>query len=191
MEEIRTIQVDEASPLFNTRGMFFKEFPSDYRQIRYFTLLVVQKAPPETREINLMEQQISELIKNAIKHGNRNDKSKKIRVWYYFDVEVSRVVVEDEGEGFRNLEEWNDFHIKRTRCFLDQNFEEMEKYISYHSESSDENDGGNALFAAVEFWDGGVVFNARRNKVAVKKTFPKRERGIAVEAITQSDAFRN
>ncbi len=73
MTEAKKIIVDESNKLFDKKGMFHKNFVSDFRQIRYFTLLVVQKAPPEIKEINLLEQQISEIIKNAVKHGNHND----------------------------------------------------------------------------------------------------------------------
>ena len=65
--------VERDSPLFQKKGMFHKKFASDFRQISYYTLVVVQKAPPEIKEINLLEQQISELIKNAVKHGNKRD----------------------------------------------------------------------------------------------------------------------
>ncbi|MBN1647531.1 MAG: ATP-binding protein [Spirochaetales bacterium] len=159
--------------------MFFKEFPSDYRQIRYFTLLIVQKAPHEIKEINLLEQQISEIIKNAVKHGNKNNPDKKVRVWFHFSTEEARLIVEDEGEGFKDLEKWNNFNKKRIECFLTDNFEELGNYVSYTTEHSDEHDGGNALFAAVEYWNGGVIFNNKKNKIAVKKTFePKHGVGI-------------
>jgi len=48
-------------------------------------------------------------------------------------------------------------------------------------QKSDEVDGGNALFAALEYWDGGFVYNDKRNGVAMKKTFPKRRHGISIE----------
>ncbi|MFP4113819.1 MAG: ATP-binding protein [Spirochaetota bacterium] len=182
MDETRIIGIDSNSPLLDTHGMFYKEFPSDFRQTRYFTLLVIQKAPPEFREINLLEQQISELIKNAIKHGNKNQREKKVKVWYSFEDYSARVVVQDEGEGFERLEEWNEFLKQRTRCFVEQDFEEMDKYISWQTEQSDFNDGGNALFAAVEYWDGGIVFNNKKNCVGVKKTFPRRQIGVSLSA---------
>ena len=174
MDEIKHILVDDNSELFNKQGMFYKEFPSDFRQIRYFTLLVVQKAPPQIKEINLLEQQISEIIKNAIKHGNRSDKSKKIKVWYAFTDHSAHIIVEDEGEGFQELEKWNEFNKKRTECFLNQDFLEMEKYLAFRTKQSDDYDSGNALFATVEYWDGGVVFTSKKNCVALKKNFPKR-----------------
>jgi serine/threonine-protein kinase RsbW len=180
-EEIKTIKIDDNSSLFNKTGMFYKEFPSDYRQIRYFTLLVVQTAPPEIKEINLLEQQVSELIKNAVKHGNKNKIEKKVKVWYLFNTEYARIIVEDEGEGFKNLEEWNDFNKERTMCFIKQDFENMAQYVSFRTEKSDENDGGNALFAAVEYWNGGVVFTSKKNCIAVKKNFPKKRFGVKIE----------
>jgi hypothetical protein len=176
--EIKEIKVDPVSTLFERDSMYYKEFPSDFRQIRYFTLLVVQKAPPEIREINLLEQQISELIKNAIKHGNKNDPAKVVRVWFKFDRSCAHIIVEDEGEGFKLIEEWNSFNRERTRCFLEQDFERMSEYVSFRTPQSDDYDGGNALFAATEYWNGGIVFNEKRNCVAVLKTFPKKRPGI-------------
>ena len=64
---IKELRSDDNDPLFDKTNMLYKEFPSDFRQIRYFTLLIVQSAPVEIKEINLLEQQISEVIKNAVK----------------------------------------------------------------------------------------------------------------------------
>jgi serine/threonine-protein kinase RsbW len=178
MSEIKSILVDESSPLFQKKGMFHKKFSSDFRQIRYYTLVVMQKAPPEIKEINLLEQQISELIKNAVKHGNRKDPRKLVEVWYAFDQSSARLIVKDEGKGFQRLEAWNEFNRRRTECFLRQDFEAMAEFVSFITPDSDEYDSGNALFAAVEYWDGGVVFNRARNAVAVAKYFPQRRHGI-------------
>lgn len=139
-------------------------------------MLVVQKAPAEIKEINLLEQQISELIKNAVKHGNKKDPAKKIRVWASFSKNHARVIVEDEGEGFKQVEQWNEFNMKRNHCFETGDFDEIEKYFSYRTENSTDEDGGNALFAAVEYWDGGVVFNNKKNAVAVLKEFSEKKR---------------
>ena len=168
------IRVDENAPLFNRTGMLHKEFPSDFRQIRYFTLLIVQSAPPEIKEINLLEQQISEVIKNAVKHGNRSNPEKKVTVWYEFSPEHAHLIVEDEGEGFKDLEKWNLFNRERQRCLDKGDFESLAEYVSFRSSTADDNDGGNALFAALEYWDGGFIFNQKRNSVAMLKRFPKR-----------------
>jgi hypothetical protein len=171
--ETLEITVDEFSPLFDKVGMRYKEFPSDFCRIRYYTMLIVQAAPPKIKEFNLLEQQISEIIKNAIKHGNKSDPHKKIKVWYSFGEDLARVIVEDEGEGFKDLENWNEFNRKRLECIYSQNFEELADYISFRTIDSDAIDGGNALFAALEYWNGGFVFNNKRNAVAMKKIFPR------------------
>lgn len=182
MSEHEAILVDGNHPLFNKEGMFYKEFPSDIRQVRFFSMLVVQKAPPEIREINLLEQQVSELIKNGVRHGNKRDPKKKIRIWASFSRNHAHVIVEDEGEGFQRLQEWNEFNRKRNECFRQNDYEKLETYFTYRTPESDENDGGNALFAALEYWDGGVVFNDTKNGVAVYRHFSSQKRpGISMK----------
>jgi len=183
MQQIKSILVDSNNKLFEREGMMYKEFPSDFRQIRFFSLLIAQKAPCEIREINLLDQQISELIKNAVKHGNRNNINKKIKVWYFFNDTKARLIVEDEGEGFKDLDYWNEFNKKRTICFFNKNYDEMAKYISFRTDRSDDNDGGNALFAAVEYWNGGVVFNNKKNAIAVYKIFSRQNPGLNIDKL--------
>jgi serine/threonine-protein kinase RsbW len=180
-EPVKEIRVDENSPLFEKTGMLHKEFPSDFRQIRYFTLLIVQSAPPDIKDVNLLEQQISEIIKNAVKHGNNCDLEKKVRVWYSFSPEHAHLIVEDEGPGFKDVEKWNKFNQKRQSLLEGQDYEALADYVSFRGAEADENDGGNALFAALEYWDGGFVFNSKRNCVAMLKRFPKKRRGVKVD----------
>lgn len=174
--ENRKLVSDENSKLFDKTDMLKKEFPSIFRQIRYFTLVIVQSAPPEIREVNLLEQQISEIIKNAVKHGNNCDPKKKVTVWYSFTPTSARLIVEDEGDGFKDMEKWNEFNQKRLECLAEQDFEKLMDFVSFRSEISDDNDGGNALFAALEYWDGGFVYNEKRNAVAMEKTFSKKQK---------------
>ena len=167
----KEILIDGKHDLFNKVGMIPAEFPSDFKRIRYFTSLIVQRAPAEIQDFNILEQQVSELIKNAVKHGNKQDQSKKVNVWFSFSKYHAHIIVQDEGRGFQEIEKWNEFYRKRMDCFEAHNFEEMEKYVTYTSSISDENDGGNAMFAAVEYWNCGVVFNEKRNCVAVRRDF--------------------
>ena len=182
MTEIKELRADSSSPLFDKSNMLYKEFPSDFRQIRYFTLLIVQSAPLEIKEINLLEQQISEIIKNAVKHGNNCDLNKKVKVWYAFSASHAHIIVEDEGPGFKDLEKWNEFNRKRLECLYDQNFEQLGAYVSFRTDKSDNNDGGNALFAALEYWNGVFVYNDKRNAVAMLKKFPQKRHGISVDS---------
>jgi serine/threonine-protein kinase RsbW len=181
-QAVKEIKVDENSPLFDKTGMLHKEFPSDFRQIRYFTLLIVQSAPPDIKDVNLLEQQISEIIKNAVKHGNKCDIEKKVRVWYSFSPEHAHLIVEDEGPGFKEIDKWNKFNQKRQSLLEGNDFEALADYVSFRGAKADENDGGNALFAALEYWDGGFVFNSKRNCVSMLKRFPKKRRGVVVES---------
>ena len=167
----KAIRVDNEHDLFNKVGMIPAEFPSDFKRIRYFTSLIVQRAPSEIQDFNILEQQVSELIKNAVKHGNKLDQNKKVKVWFSFSKYHAHLIVQDEGDGFQEIEKWNEFYRKRMECFESHNFEEMEKYLTYTSSISDENDGGNAMFAAVEYWNCGVIFNEKRNCVAVRRDF--------------------
>ena len=170
-EPVRQLTVDPYSPLFDTKGMYHKVFRLDLSQVRRLANLIAQKAPPHLRDINILEQQISELIKNAVKHGNRNDSSKSLRVWFLFTDESARLIVQDEGEGFQKLEEWNAFYRKKIEAYRAQDFERMMEYLAFRTDRSTSEDGGNAMMAAVEYWNGGVVFNDTRNKVAVMRSF--------------------
>lgn len=181
MEEYKELRSDENDPLFDKTNMMYKVFPSDYRQIRYFTLLIVQSAPLEIKEINLLEQQISEVIKNAVKHGNNCDINKKVHIWYSFSPTHAHLIVQDEGEGFKDLEKWNEFNKQRLRYLHNQDYAELANYVSFRTQKSDEQDGGNALFAAIEYWNGGFVFNNKRNAVAMLKKFPKKRHGVQLD----------
>ena len=181
MEQLKELRSDENDPLFDKTNMLYKEFPSDFRQIRYFTLLIVQSAPLEIKEINLLEQQISEVIKNAVKHGNECDINKKVKVWYSFSPTHAHIIVQDEGEGFKDLEKWNEFNRKRLDCLHNQNFEELSGYVSFKTHKSDDQDGGNALFAALEYLNGGFVYNGKRNGVAMLKKFQQKRKGVTVD----------
>lgn len=179
-DELKLLRSDDNDPLFDKTNMLKKEFPSDFRQIRYFTLLIVQAAPMEIKDTNLLEQQISEIIKNAVKHGNKCDINKKVTVWYSFSPTHAHIIVQDEGEGFQDLEKWNEFNKNRAKALLEQNFEALSQYASYHTQTSDQQDGGNALFAALEYWDGGFVYNGKRNAVAMLKKYQTKHHGLNV-----------
>jgi predicted kinase len=67
---MRKILIDDAHELFRKDGMNYIELASDYRQIRYYTLLLIKHSRPRSDERLLLEQQVSEIIKNAVKHGS-------------------------------------------------------------------------------------------------------------------------
>ena len=165
------ISINEESRLMDKAGMRHKTINIDFSRIRYISHLIAQDAPDEIREYNLLEQQVSEIIKNGVRHGNRNDIRKSLKIWWYFTPRMARLIVEDEGDGFQNLEQWIEFYGKRMDCFSRGDFENMTEYLSYRTEDSRDEDGGNALFAAVEYWNRGVVFNNKKNGIAVARDF--------------------
>jgi hypothetical protein len=167
---VRKLIVDERNELFDAQGMRYVEFPSDFSKVREFTTLVLADCPEQFKEGNLLEQQLSEIIKNGIKHGNRCDPSKRLRVWYDLR-KRARFIVEDEGEGFRELDDWNEFFQRRQKALFDEDFDAFLALASYRGPKSDETDGGNSLVAALEYWNGGMIFNKAKNKVGVVRWF--------------------
>ncbi len=167
---IRKLIVDERNELFDAQGMKLYEFESDYSKVREFTRLVLSDCPAAFREGNLLSQQVSELIKNGIKHGNGRDRDKKLFVWCDTRKRV-RVIVEDEGEGFKDLDTWNAFYLERQMALNEGRFDDFLALASYRSASSKDEDGGNSLIAALEYWNGGMIYNAKKNKVGVLRWY--------------------
>jgi len=108
--------------------------------------------------------------KNGIKHGNRGDPSKKLRVWYDLR-KRARFIVEDEGEGFSELDAWNEFYKKRQEALFAEDFDTFLSMASYRGPRSDDTDGGNSLVAALEYWNGGMIYNSLKNKVGVVRWY--------------------
>lgn len=167
---IRKLIVDDRNELFDAQGMRFVEFGSDFGRIREYAATILRDCPPAFLEGNLLEQQLSEIIKNGIKHGNRGDKSKRLRIWYDLR-NRARFIVEDEGAGFSDLDAWNEFYRKRQTALYEEDFDTFLSLASYRGPRSDDTDGGNSLVAALEYWNGGMIYNAARNKVGVVRWF--------------------
>ena len=167
---IRKLIVDDRNELFDAHGMKYLEFPSDLSKVRQYAAEVLDGCPELFLEGNLLEQQLSELIKNGIKHGNRGNPAKKIRIWYDLRKRV-RFIVEDEGTGFQALDSWNEFFKKRQTALWEEDFNTFLDLASYRGPHSDESDGGNSLIAALEYWNGGMIYNGKKNKVGVVRWF--------------------
>jgi hypothetical protein len=167
---IRKLIVDERNELFDAQGMRRLEFPSRFERIREYAAAVLADCPDAFREGRLLEQQLSEILKNAIKHGNGCDPSKTLRVWYDLR-NRARFIVEDEGPGFTDLDEWNEFYRRRQTALFEERFDDFLALASYRGPRSGPDDGGNSLMAALEYWNGGMIYNGARNKVGVVRWF--------------------
>jgi serine/threonine-protein kinase RsbW len=167
---IRKLIVDERNELFDAQGMRYAEFTSDFDRIREYAASILADCPQAFREGKLLEQQLSEIVKNGIKHGNGSDPAKRLRVWYDLR-NRARFIIEDEGRGFGELEAWNDFYRRRQTALYEGRFDEFLALASYRGPSSGPEDGGNSLVAALEYWNGGMIYNEAKNKVGVVRWF--------------------
>jgi len=170
----RKLIVDERNELFHAQGMKLVEYPSDLSKVRQYAAEVLEGCPDPFREESMLEMQLSELIKNAVKHGNGADPQKKVRIWYDLR-NRARFIVEDEGAGFTNLDEWNDFFVRRQRALYEQDFDTFLTLASYRGPHSDDTDGGNSLIMALEYWNGGMIYSGKKNKVGVIRWFSSSE----------------
>ncbi len=171
------IQIDDAHQLFDKTDMTYREFETSFGMIRYDALLLMQNLPAEFAETALLEVQISELLKNAMEHGNKYDSDKIVRTWSRFDGAEFRLIVEDEGAGFHDIERWNEWARIRQECIRLKNTEKLLLYLGYQPQGTayyGRNDGigGVSLFAAESYWNCGIVFSSKRNCVAVSRIFP-------------------
>lgn len=170
-DTVKQIRVDSSDPLFDATGMYHKTFYIDLSQVRRLSNLIAQKAPKHVQEINMLEQQVSEIIKNGVRHGNQNDTNKALQIWFSFNDHEARLIVQDEGNGFQDIEQWNEFYRKKVECYRNGDFDEMMNFLAFRTDKSTDADGGNAMFAAIEYWNGGLVFNDERNAIAVCRVF--------------------
>lgn len=77
--------------------------PSDLRAAKEpeaRILAELQRCGYESDTIFAIKLAFEEAITNAVKHGNRNDASKRVVVRYYVDPQRVVIMVRDEGNGF-------------------------------------------------------------------------------------------
>ncbi|MBN1897298.1 MAG: ATP-binding protein [Spirochaetes bacterium] len=167
--------VDNNTELWLVTDMEHDIFPSDIHRVQEYTDVIISVAKEHISEedYKLLQHEVSELIINAIKHGNKNDAARIIRVWYKFQDDLFKFIIEDQGEGFKDLEKWNEFNRKRNQAIRNKNFEMLEQYAFYKSNDFEEEEakGGSTLFGALEYWDSGLIFNSKRNKIVAVKYF--------------------
>lgn len=93
---------------------------------------------------------LSELLQNAIKHGNANDTSKKVLVDVWLDSSVLVICVTDQGQGF---------DVKRI-------FEEKDRLSGSDPQAMDES--GRGLLIVQSLCDE-IQFNPAGNAITVRK----------------------
>ncbi len=153
--------------------MHYRQIQSKFTLIRYYAMQTVKTLPLQEQERKLLEQQISELIQNACVHGNNNKEELSVHVWYSYKNRIFTIIVEDEGNGFRELEHWEKWNEKRSLFSTENNQEEFALYAAYQKRGScsPEYYGGTGLFSAFSYWDGGFSFSKEGNSVTASKIF--------------------
>ena len=175
-QKLFILLANDKDTCWDIKGMQFVQFNSDCTKIRDYGKYVMKHRHEDYQNIKILEEQITEIIKNAVVHGNHCILEKKINIYFLFEKKFVKIIVEDEGRGFQGIEKWNRFNRKRekilnnTRASIDSKL----KYLSYKEEEKGgvikEYKNGNYLFSAVNYWNEGFRFSQKRNKVcAIRK----------------------
>jgi serine/threonine-protein kinase RsbW len=78
--------------------------PSDYEAAHAVVERIanaISEAGYQTRDVFGIRLSVDEAVANAIKHGNKLDPAKVVRIEFLLDERGVRIVVEDQGTGFR------------------------------------------------------------------------------------------
>lgn len=87
----------------STTEDFFEEFPSDTargREVQEQIVAGMESYGFSLRQVFGVRLALEEALVNAIKHGNKMDLEKKVRVDWQLSSEHIRVRIEDQGVGF-------------------------------------------------------------------------------------------
>lgn len=82
---------------------FYDEFPSDTargREVQERIVSELENRGFAPRDVFGVRLALEEALVNAIKHGNKMDPEKVVKVHWQVSSEHVRVVIEDQGEGF-------------------------------------------------------------------------------------------
>lgn len=161
--------IDNFHPIWRTMKGDPLTYPSQMDKIRVFSREMTSPVPEGYEEKHLLTQQVSEIVKNAMRHGNKKNPKKHICVYREWKDNWFHIVVKDEGKGFLELEKWNEFNKKRLQAITNQDLDSFMSYAQWKGKDSTQEDGGNSLFAALEYWDSGIVFRSDRTTVGASK----------------------
>ena len=81
-----------------------------------------------------------------------------------------------------SINQYSKVGINLTGAQVAQLEKKLADYVSFKTKESDAQDGGNALFAALEYWNGGFVYNDKKNGVAMLKRFQQKRHGVTLDA---------
>jgi serine/threonine-protein kinase RsbW len=83
--------------------IYSKEIPSDpdlMPEVEDFVLDIAKSLNLAPDKYNNLALSVAEAISNSMKHGNKNDENKKVKINIYVDDDVLKISFKDEGPGF-------------------------------------------------------------------------------------------
>jgi serine/threonine-protein kinase RsbW len=82
---------------------YFKEVHSDPEilpELDEYLMNIAKEAGLDEEKFNNLSLSFSEAASNSIKHGNKNDVNKKIKITVKVSDSQMRIIIKDEGKGF-------------------------------------------------------------------------------------------
>ena len=73
---------------------------NELQRVERFTEKLANKINFSDDEKDSLAISITEIVSNAISHGNKLDKNKKVTITYYLSPQKITITVQDEGKGF-------------------------------------------------------------------------------------------
>lgn len=92
-----------ASPVMGAtpfKVTILSDFSADFREVQRQILDVAEKNGYQDQCLFAIKIALEEALVNAIKHGNKHDKSKHVTIEAMISPLVAEIMVEDEGPGF-------------------------------------------------------------------------------------------
>ena len=84
----------------DSQGEFLLNYLDDVVSVLEHVVLCMRRRKYLHRDVFGVQLALEEAINNAIRHGNRSDPAKSVRVAYHVDTDQVWLEVEDEGDGF-------------------------------------------------------------------------------------------
>ena len=70
-------------------------------EVDRFTEKIVKETAIKAEDLDDIAISVSEAVNNAMEHGNKLDEKRKVKLKYYISTHYLRIVVQDEGKGFK------------------------------------------------------------------------------------------
>ena len=88
----------------NHYQMIIESDLNEIQHVEEFTEELVNKLGFSEEERDSLAISITEMVGNAISHGNKHNEKKKVVIDFYINKEGIRITIQDEGDGF-NVDE--------------------------------------------------------------------------------------